>query len=190
MSSVQDYPSVDSPQAEPFEGLVEMYYQMRGYITSSNKYFWVREKKKKQRGYKDIDVLATNENETYIVQVSSGLDDKIRYGRDGKVRRDMLSDLKKYFEWVEEYLRSVQDYGWLVNDRKVKRIVAYYYAPKSSKKVKPALKEAGIQLLSAREIFQFLRGEVPEIKRKGLKTNNQLLKMIKLWLDLEVKTAT
>ena len=39
---VQDIPSPDSMQTEPFESIVELYYQTQGYITSSNKWFWCR----------------------------------------------------------------------------------------------------------------------------------------------------
>jgi len=31
---------------DSFEALVEVYYQTKGYITSSNKWFWVRERVK------------------------------------------------------------------------------------------------------------------------------------------------
>jgi hypothetical protein len=58
MSEVQNYPTVDSIQTEPFESLVEIYCQLRGYVTSSNKWFWYFESGKKQRGDQDIDLVA------------------------------------------------------------------------------------------------------------------------------------
>jgi len=73
----QNFPVVDGFPADPFEALVEVYYQTKGYITSSNKWFWVWESGKKQGGYRDIDVLAVNDRETLIVSVTINLDDKI-----------------------------------------------------------------------------------------------------------------
>ncbi|MBO8181670.1 MAG: hypothetical protein H0Z28_02615 [Archaeoglobus sp.] len=83
---VQWYEIVDSPPTEPFEALVEVYFQTKGYITSSNKWFWVQERGKTQRGYRDIDILAINGEETLIVSVTTNLKDKI--GNPEKLIRD------------------------------------------------------------------------------------------------------
>ena len=50
--TVQDIPSVDSDNTEPFEGLVETYFQSKGYITSLNKWFWYWQEVKQQRSRK------------------------------------------------------------------------------------------------------------------------------------------
>lgn len=100
-------PVPDSSQAEPFESIVELYYQAKGYITSSNKWFWSWEKeKKKQRGWRDIDVLAVNNEETLIVAVTVNLHDKV----GSKRNKDNLRD---YFRRVEDYLKHVKEYRWL-----------------------------------------------------------------------------
>ena len=93
METVQNYPTADSVPTDSFEGLVAAYYQLKGYITSSNKWFWVRDENKKQRGYQDIDVLAIGQTETIIVSVTANLDDKVRRTRDGSLRTDMLDKL-------------------------------------------------------------------------------------------------
>ena len=53
---VQNLPVVDSPATEPLEAIICTYFQINGYFTSSNKWFWVFDEDKKQRGYQDIDV--------------------------------------------------------------------------------------------------------------------------------------
>ncbi len=68
--TVQDTPSVDSDNTEPFEGLVETHFQSKGYITSSNKWFWYWQEGKQQRGYKDIDVLAINSTEKMLIDIT------------------------------------------------------------------------------------------------------------------------
>ena len=37
---IQNYPTSDSPNHDAFEGIVELYYEIKGYITSSGKWFW------------------------------------------------------------------------------------------------------------------------------------------------------
>ena len=194
MDKIQSYPIVDSIPTEPFESLVEMYYQLEGYITSSNKWFWVRESGKKQRGYQDIDVLAINDDETLIISVTINLDDKVRFGRNGKLREDMLEDLSRYFDRVETYLKNVGKYNWLIkNKRKVKRIIAYAYGgykkEEKRKELEDELGKRGIELISSKEIIEYLKKKIEKIQDKGLKTNNQLVKMIQLWLKMERKTS-
>lgn len=187
---VQDYPTVNSVQTEPFESLVEIYYQLKGYITISNKWFWVFESGKKQRGYQDIDILAINDSKTLIISVTTSLNDKIRFGRNGKLKENMLEGLCRYFKRVETYLEKVREYRWLTkNGREIKRIVAYAYGgynkEEKMEEINKELKKRGIELISSKEIIKYLREEIKDIRSKGLKTNNQLIKLIQLWLDLE-----
>lgn len=60
---------------------------------------------KKQRGYQDIDVLTINNNETLVISVTINLDDKVRFGRDGKLKREMPEDISEYFDRVEKCLK-------------------------------------------------------------------------------------
>lgn len=41
----QTFPTVDSPVNDAFEGIVELYYQINGYITSTGKWFYKWDKK-------------------------------------------------------------------------------------------------------------------------------------------------
>lgn len=166
MKDVQNYPNVDSVQTEPFESLVETYYQIKGYITSSNKWFWYFEKGKKQRGYQDIDLLAIDENETLIIAITVNLDDKIRYTRYGKLREDMMGKLHQYFERAETYLKNVQQYSWLVNRRTVQKVIAYAYGDKLADRVKPELAKAGIKLVSANDIVKNLKEDISDAQKK------------------------
>ena len=192
-NKVQNYSTVDSITTEPFESLVVMYYQMKGFITSSNKWFWIFESDKQQRGYQDIDVLAINETETLIISVTTNLDDKVRFGRDNKLKEDMIENLNKYFDRVETYLKNVKEYAWLVkNERKVQKIIAYAYGSykekKKNKEIKKELKKRGIELVSSKEIIKYIKNTIEKMQENGLKTNNHLVKMIQLWLEAESKT--
>ena len=141
----QNFPVVDSPHNDAFEAIVELYYQISGYITSSGKWFWVRGSGKKQRGYQEIDVLAVNREDVIIVSVTSGLDDKIRFNKRGQPRNDMFKKLQFHFSRIEEYLRQVPQYEWLM-DKNVKKVVAYVHGFKQcsySLKVSDLLKQHG-----------------------------------------------
>jgi len=126
---IQSIPVADSPNNEALEGIVELYFQICGYITSSGKWFWVKEGKKKIRGYQDIDVLAINGHEIIIVSVTSNLDDKLRCDREGNINYEMLDKLGAYFRRVEMYLEHVKEYKWLVGSgKKIRKVVAYNHA--------------------------------------------------------------
>ena len=179
--NIQDYPTTDNTPTDPFEGLVAAYYQLRGYITSSNKWFWVREEQKRQRGYQDIDVLAINADETVIVSVTGNLDDKIRYTREGVLRSDMLGKLEDYFGRAREYLASVPEYKWLVDDgRRVRKVVAFASGDGLARRIRSEVERYGIELLSAKEITRYLQETIAEQKKRGLRTNNQFVKLVQL----------
>jgi len=179
---VQNYPSEDSPATEPFEGIVELYYQLKGYITSSNKWFWYREPIMQQRGYQDIDVLAINEKESILVSVTINLDDKIRRNRNRIIKCDMVEKIDDFYERVISYLKNVQEYRWIINneEREVKKVLAYANGKEnladsiSNYFIKENI---DITLLSSSEIFHYLEKRIPEIQKCGMKTNNQLLKL-------------
>ncbi len=152
-SEIQKVPVVDSPHNDAFEASVELYYQALGYITSSGKWFWVRDLRKKQRGYQDIDVLAIKNREVIIVSVTSSLDDKLRFDKKGQIREDMLKKLKAHFSRVQEYLSQVSEYKWLTK-KKVKRVVAYTYSfDRYYEEVTDVLKQNGVELLSAKDML-------------------------------------
>ena len=179
---IQDYPMVDGNPHDSFEGLVELYFQMKGYITSSNKHFWVRESKKKQRGYQDIDILAINNTETLIVSVSSNLDDKVN---TSKIHSKTLNHFKR----VYSFLGGVKEYKWLLKtSRKQRKIIAYmsgYKTPESYEKVIALLKPKGIELLSVFTIVDFLMKELRRLKELGLKPENNLVRLLQVWIKVE-----
>jgi hypothetical protein len=183
MPDVQSYPTADSPPTDPFEGLVAVYYQLKGYITSTNKWFWVRKRGKKLRGYQDIDVLALNKSETLIVSVTANLDDKIRFVSGGNLRQDMLDRLNDYFTRASDYLKATRDYHWLLeNKRRIRKVVAFASGNKLADRVQVAINKQGIELLSAKEIIEYLQHAIAEQEERGLRTNNQLVKTIQLIL--------
>ena len=201
---VQWYEIVDSPPTEPFEALVEIYYQLNGYITSSNKWFWFWNEKKQQRGYQDIDILAIKDKETLIVSVTTNLDDKINLID----KKDKQNKLRESFERAERYLREVEKYRWLVEgNRDVKWILAFAHGYRKSgnlEKVKSKLKNEKIELLGPkgyiidkikkwvcyyhRELKCENRNKKDENKKhRGYKTNNQLIKLIELMIRMEIE---
>lgn len=176
---IQSIPNPDSPNNDAFEAIVELYYQTRGYLTSSGKWFWVWEDGKQQRGYQDIDVLAANEDEVVIVSVTSNLDDKLRQGKDGNVKSDMLDKLNSYFLRVEQYLKSVPEYKWIVSSGKqIKKVVAYNHAFKNAdKNVIPILSSNDIEVMSAKDMLAALS---IYIKQPNLKIQDKMLRTIQL----------
>ena len=113
---MQPGPVSDSSNRDAFEAVVELYYQTNGYITSSGKRFRVWEAgEKKRRGFQEIiDVLAISDRETVIVRVSSNLDDPLRFGEHPLDIAAKLNLTKAYFERVTQYLKSVEQYAWMV----------------------------------------------------------------------------
>lgn len=127
----QNFPTCDSPNNDAFEGIVELYYQIEGYITSSGKWFKYNEKS----GYQDIDVLAIKEDETVIVSVSTNLKEKLSLSGKHLERNRVLT--KDYFERVYYYLNRTDNYKWLTLPKnKVKRVIAVANSPKSIEKYK------------------------------------------------------
>ncbi len=179
---IQSIPVSDSPNNDAFEAVVELYYQTLGYITSSGKWFWVRDSGKRQRGYQDIDVLAVTNIETVIVSVTSNLDDKLRLGRNEAVGEDMLKKINAYFERVEQYLLSVDQYKWLATgERTVRRVIAYDHAcNNAAEKVFPILAHHGIGVLSAKDMLRFLSTYISQPNLK-ITTPGDLALATALW---------
>ncbi len=180
IDQIQNIPSVDSVNTEPFEGLVELYFQSKGYITSSNKWFWCWEKGKQQRGFMDIDLIAINSDEIIIVVITGNLDNKIRFDKEGNLRLDMLRNL---FIKEIEFLKNVPQYSWLL-EKKLKKIIAYVYG----KSLKDRLLNNKNFLNSEIELISsdFMIDELIKYNTVGtgkfLKTNNSIMKMIQLFI--------
>jgi len=175
---IQSIPSVDSNYTEPFEGLVETYYQIKGYITSSNKWFWYWPQDKPQRIYMDIDVLAINSIETIIVNVSGSLDSKIRFDGNGQLKDDMLKNL---FVRELKYMKNVAQYQWLIKDRTVKKVIAFIWGNKLKERLLNHSKflKNEIKLLSSNEILS----ELEKINlEKFQKSYNPYIKTIQLFI--------
>jgi len=175
---IQNFPVSDSTNNDAFEAIVELYFQLEGYITSSGKWFWVWEEGKQQRGYQDIDVLAVGESKTIIVSVTSNLDDKIRLDRSGNVKPEMLRNLKNFFDRAEHYLGQERAYPWLIADDRVERTIAYGGHPKMrlDDKVKDVLRLENISLLSAKDMIESILEYLDE--NKNLKIQSQILRTI------------
>jgi hypothetical protein len=176
---IQDFPVSDSTDSDVFEAIVELHYQLKGYITSNGKWVWVWEEGKQQRGYQDIDVLAVGEHKTVIVSVTSNLNDKISTNQQsGDVNRESLENLKNYFDRVERYLSKVPQYRWLIANDRVERTIAYG-SPKTEREViKNALQSEGISLLSAGEMIDSI---LKYLEKPNWKTQNQILKLLQIF---------
>ena len=175
---VQNIPSVDSDNSEPFEGLVETYFQSKGYITSSNKWFWYWQEGKQQRGYKDIDVLAINSKETLVIDVTGELTDKIGFDKNGDLKSNSMDNL--FYKEIK-FLESVPQYSWLLEKRKIRKIMAYVYGKSLSERLtkNEEFLKSGIELISSDKIIEDLKADNQE---KFPKTNNSIIKMIQLFI--------
>ena len=94
--------------------------------------------------------------------------------------RDLLwnTQLNSYFNRVIEYLSTVPQYQWLVEERDVKRVVAYNHVFKNAhKKVIPTLNANGIATISAKDILQSLSKYV---QQPNLKIQDPMLRTIQL----------
>jgi hypothetical protein len=193
---IQTYPSVDNLATDAFESIVETFYQLNGYITSSNKWFWYNDERndKKQQGYQDIDVLAINSNSVKIVSVTSNLDDKIRFKSNGLLNDEMLDKLIFYFKKCEDYLNCVDEYKWIINkdveknNRTVDYVIAYSLPNnKLHDKISSVVDSDKIKLLSPNEISNGLEKYVVNNDKfisknnGGLNArNNQLIRFLQL----------
>ncbi len=181
ISRIQNIPVADSPNNEAFEAIVELYFQLQGYVTSSGKWFWYWAEGKKQRGYQDIDVLAINGQETVIVSVTSNLDDKIRFDRLGNVKTEMLNHLIEHFLRVEQYLTEVPEYNWLCapDVREIRRVVACTtYYKNQIERIHDIFVEHDISLLIAKDIINFVSDYLDN--NSNLKIQDQMLRMFRL----------
>ena len=169
-------PVEDGEPGDPMEPIVALWYQLRGYITASNKWFWVWRKGKKLRGHKDIDLVALNNEETVLVSVTQNLDDKIP--RPSRGDPD-LSKIKAYFRDVEQYLSTVQEYQWLVDKqtRRVKKVLVYN-SGNPSKILLDKLKKEDIRLKKFQEILSEIIKDAKEKHYKHRRITNRLLKLI------------
>jgi hypothetical protein len=187
---IQEYPVSDSFNYDAFEGIVELYYQISGYITSSGKWFWNKTKGKKQRGYQDIDILAIKNNETLLISVSTNLDDKINKSKKGKIK----TDINNYFEKLENFLTKTKDYKWLLGkDREVRKIIFVSNAQKKCiEEIENYLELNKIEIKrideAFMEIIEYLRKykSNKKIPQTGLRIQNQLLRLMELLIEKDL----
>lgn len=177
--NVQDYATSDSPVNDAFEGIVELCYQLEGYITSTGKWFWT--KGDKQKEYQDIDLLAIGRNKTIIVSVSSNLKSKITLNKKGELNTDLHLKLKDSFYRVEEYLKNTKEYEWLLDgNREIERVVAIA-EPQSKKhleKINEKLMNDKIKIRTPKEIIEEIMVYVD--KNKNLKIQHEALRLIQI----------
>jgi hypothetical protein len=155
---------VDNLHRDTSEQIVELYYQCKGYITSSNKWIPLG----KAKGYTDIDVLAVNGKGVHIVSVSTNLDDKD------------IAGLNKFFVAVLSYLSRVEEYKWL-SEKEIKKVLAVFsYPDKKQEKMAEEFRGHGIEMLYASQIFSYFKENLVPWRKIGLKTENPLVRTMQL----------
>ena len=177
-NDIQKYPTSDSINNDAFEGIVELYYELEGFITSSGKWFWKKFEGKQQRGYQDIDVLAINGKETIIVSVSSNFDDKLNFSKN-ELNLEKALKTVEYYKRVEEYLKETPEYNWLLTTtREIKRVLAVINTPKNILKFNDFLNDNNIEVLTVdnmiTKIFEYLNNP------HGFKIQNQTLRILQI----------
>ena len=180
MLGVLTKPVEDGEPADPTETLTELYFQLRGYITATNKWFWIWEDGKKQRGYQDIDLIAVNGSETVLVSVTQNLDGKIRAPSTDHAD---ISKVVDYFERVKAYLRAVPEYNWLL-DRRVRMVLVYGYGS-PGKDLQMALYSAGVELSSMDDILKFLMDTMRSSDHRNRRVTNRVIRLLQ---ELERKS--
>ena len=162
--TVNPFQFADNLHRDATEQIVELYYQCKGYITSSNKWIPLG----KAKGYTDIDVLAVNAKEVHIVSVSTNLDDK------------SIAKLNKFFACAVDYLGKVEEYKWL-SEKEVKKVLAVFtYPDKKREKIVEEFEAHGIEMLYASQIFSYFKENLMPWRKIGLKTENPIVKTIQL----------
>lgn len=171
MNKVQNYVTIDGNSESSFETLAELFFQTKGYITASNKWFWYKEASKKQRGYQDIDIIAIKKDESVLIAVTSELD------------KDQTKNLPRFFNKAIEYLKSVSEYSWLTEN--LKKIIVYGIG--SSPCVKQ-LKDEGFELIDQQEIINGLIEYLNNYHIKGLKFKSSAMEMLRMLKFGDLKT--
>lgn len=180
----------DSPNNDAFEAIVELYYQLRGYITSSGKWFGVKDKEKQQRGYADMDVLAVNGKETLIVSVTTCLKQKIDKGGE-------IEKLVTYYKNAEEYLKGTECYEWMGEKGRIKKVIAYkegYKQSSAMEKYKEKIEGKGITIISGEEIAERIGWYLSDTKSqdgrgRDVCIRNPLLKIVEFMQEYYVPTS-
>ena len=179
--TIQSFPTSDSPVNEAFEGIVELYFQIKGYITSTGKWFWKFEENKKQRGYQDVDLLAINGQNTILVSVSSNLDDKISFKRSGEFNQEKYKALNEFFNRIIDYFGNTPDYKWLIqSSRKIHKIIAVVNLPSESymSRISPILQSDEIEII---DMNRMIDGIIEYLDHNtNTKIQHQTLRLIQI----------
>ncbi len=81
-----------------------------------------------------------------------------------------------------KYLESFPQYSWLLEKRKIRKIIAYVYGKTLSERLtkNEEFLKSGIELLPSDKIIEDLK---EYNQKKTLKTNNSVMKMIQLFIN-------
>ncbi len=174
IEDIMDYPAV-SGYPEAYEKIVQIWLDMLGYITTTTRFFWSKLENKKQRGYRDLDVLAINEEELLIVSVTTELATKVATKEWGNT--------KFFFDLAEKYLKETEHYKWMTK-KKIRKIIFYFYTYRTEEKRKEVLlkcKDAGLETKSFKDALLDMK-EYFDIHETG-KTESPVFTLLGMFLD-------
>jgi hypothetical protein len=87
----------------------------------------------------------------------------------------------QYYGQVIEYLANVPQYHWLVSpDRTIKKVLVYSVCEGIAARLSDTLCEKAVALLSLDSILKEMVTLLKVHKQEGLRTNNQVVKLLDL----------
>jgi len=160
-----NFQSMDNNSMNALEQIVELYYQCQGYITSSNKRI------KKKKNYTDLDVLAINDKETLLIEVSTPM--------------KSAKKVKEHFKCIENNLPL--DLQWVLKNRTIRKIfVVQTLADEGGRKTLKNNKESdnfkGIELVPFEKIVGSFAQNGIQDSKGPLSVSNSVFKAIELFL--------
>ena len=173
-----------------YEKIVQIWLDSKGYITTTGRWFWIKDKPDKTSGYKDIDILGLKENETAIVSVTTCLDDKIRLTKEGVINQKMYDwNIIKYFSDVIEYLENTPEYNWTTR-KKIKKILFYFFGMKNQEKLNilknECLKE-NVDIISISDAVEEIKDYISKFTKgdpsKSLRTESSEFTLLNLFIN-------
>ena len=161
------------------EELVAEYFRIKGCFVMSNYWFPIlSERRRNQRGqdqvftarsWSDIDVVAINNRELFLVQVKAIVNQK-----------SVANKVLDFFKNVDSFLSTEispdgqNSIAWWENRRSVKRILVYeFYSPPSYLQI---LTNNDIQVVNFKTYFEELQQYVRN--RNGIKEENSILRFL------------
>ena len=196
-NKIMAIPSITS-QPNPYEEIVQIWLDSKGYITTTGKWFWVQKNPDTPAGYKDIVLLGVKEDEVILVSATTCLDDKIRLTRQGLMNDKMYQkNVVEYFNDVIKYLQNTPEYKWLL-ERKIRKIIFYFFGTRNQERLELLRKECkknDVEIVSIEEAAENIKKYISSFSEGGksersIKTESPVFTLLNLFINEKRRNAT